>query len=127
MTDATQPVQQDPKYLRHIVAVRPGSSAVNPLRFTLPYEKVDLSIAEVVEYGLSQNHARAAERIAEAIQAEMAQEYGVTVNDTAVGKTDAIKPYFTMRQAPDDNRTEYMGVDIIVASKQTGGLANLVR
>ena len=110
--------------LKYVVTVRPGSAAVKPLRFVLPEDKLTGSIDAVLKYGLNDvTHARAAARLVESVNGEMKGQYGITVNDTAVIGADPIRQYFTERTAgAGDAAQTYLGVDIIVASKQTGGM-----
>ena len=108
--------------VQYIVSVKPGSAAENALRFALPQEKLDDSVESVIKYGLGLNQGRKSERAAETIRVEMKQSYGITANNSqAITPEAKIKPFFTLQTAPDQ-KTAYMGVDIIVASKQTAGL-----
>jgi hypothetical protein len=108
--------------LQYVAEIRPGSAAETPLRVIVPSDRIGGSLADIVEYALGQNHPRTQQRIAETIRSEMRGQYGLNVNasTTVTPKTPA-RDYFTERTVQG---TTYMGLDLIIASKQTGGYGN---
>lgn len=113
-------VQGDEAQLKHVVSIRPGSSAGQVLRFTVDGDVRDYSVEKIIQYGLDQNHARKGQRIADTLKREVRDSYGVTAFDETVGKTRPASELFR-RQLGPDGETPYMGLDLVVASKQTGG------
>lgn|SRR3989338_7703971 len=102
-----------------LVEVQPGSAAEKPLRFKLPESLSGKSIEDVIKYGTNDaNLPRQGQRIAETIKTEMRGDYGITVNGAGVTGTELIDSYFIEQQKEGTN---YLGVSIVVASKQTGG------
>ncbi len=105
--------------LRYIVAMKPGSAAEGALRYDVPAEFLQGSLDEIIQYGLGPaTKARKAEQIAATIKGEMKRGYGLTVNGEARLGKDKSLLYFTEKTMKGNT---YMGLDLIVASKQTGG------
>ena len=108
--------------VKYIVAVQAGSAAETPLRVTLPESLLASNVQQTIDYVLGQNHSKRGERMAEAIRAEMNGEYGITANGTAVPKEAPVLEHFSERTAEN---VKYFGIDLIVGSKQTGGIERL--
>ena len=92
------------------------------LRFPLDAEQVrTFSVKAAIKYGMEDtNYGRRLKGVVDTLTREMRNQYGVTANNTAVKDTAPVRDYFTERTAPDQ-KTRFQGVDLIIASKQTGG------
>lgn len=117
---ATTPIELVPE-MKYIVSIKPGSAAEGALRFEAPLDKLraGVSLNDLIEHGLSDvNRSRKADQIAQTIRGERKGEYGITVNGNARLGTDQAAQYFARQEVQGKG---YMGLDLIVASKQVGG------
>jgi hypothetical protein len=108
--------------VKFIVTVQAGSAVGERLRFPLDADQAKkLTVDAAIRYGMKEtNYGRRQEGIVGTIEREMRGQYGITANNEAIKPTATIGQYFTDRTAPD-KKTVFRGVDLIVASKQTGG------
>ncbi len=114
--------QEKQQSMIYIIEVKPGA-ADQALRYRLDPEKnkelLEGTVEDVITYGLGINVPRGKQRLQEAIRMEMEKRYGITANGEAVKGSDSIRKYLTEREMEGQ---KYLGVDLIVASEQTGGL-----
>ena len=110
----------------HVVKVIPGSASEKGILIKLPPDgRMDnASIDDVLKFVLSDKETAASEkygRLVARVGEEMKKQYGVTVNGETVQGAAKIGGYFADRNLKDG--TGFRQLEIVVASKQEGGLA----
>ncbi|MBI5390234.1 hypothetical protein HZB02_01995 [Candidatus Woesearchaeota archaeon] len=105
----------------YVLNLKPGSTAGKGLIIKLEQNQLELTVDEAIAYAMGQNVKRDGKRIQDAIKGEMAANYGVTANSEAVMGNRKIGNLFVKHEVPGEAEQTYMGLDLIIASKQTGG------
>jgi len=104
--------------LRYVVSMKPGSAASQPVRFRVEEGQLEGTVLGIIEHGLNRTYQRATKEVVDSIKREMTKEYGINANGQAVKTEQKAKGLFTRQE---QGGIKYMGLDLIIASKQTGG------
>jgi len=115
--------------LVRVVRISPGASSEAEIRAALPadYNVSETSVSELINYVLSNVEDRHDVEIADRIKGEMQERYGISVSSgdgsnevTNVNDNETVGQYFLNKTS--ERGQNYLGLSIVVAAKQEGGL-----
>jgi len=111
--------QESSEGLARIVLIKPGSSSEKSLKIEVDSKLSGATVDEVLGSAIKSSRNRSDERLAERIQEEMKDTYGIVVNGTPVKGEEKIAGHFVKDQL--QSGTPYLKAEIVVAAKQQGG------